>query len=183
MNDLLAALWFFLPAGLANAVPVVAAKLPGLKHWDEPMDFGKTWRGQRIFGANKTWRGLLAGIVVATLVIGLQKYLFQSTGWAVQVSWIDYSPTHIWLLGPLLGAGALTADAIESSFKRRRHIPPGQPWFPFDQTDYIIGGCLLSLPLVQLTLVQYIWIFAVWFGMHLLAVFVFYHLGIRDKPI
>lgn len=183
MNELLSALWFFLPAGLANAAPVAAAKLPGLKRFNTSMDFGKSWHGERIFGANKTWRGLLAGIIAATVIVALQKYLFAHTAWAPNVSWVDYAPGTIWLLGPLLGGGALLGDAIKSHFKRRASVAPGHAWFPFDQIDYIIGGSLFSLIIVQLSLGQYLWIFGAWFGMHLLTVFVFYHLGIRDKPI
>ncbi len=180
---ILGALWFFLPAGLANAAPVVAAKVPLLKRLDGPMDMGHSFRGQRIFGPNKTWRGLLTGMLAATLVIGLQKYLFAHSSWLADLSWFDYRPDAIWLLGPLFGAGALIADAVESHFKRQRHIPAGSPWFPYDQIDYVIGGCLFSLAIVQLPISYYIWTLAVWLGMHVVTVYVFYLLGVRDKPI
>jgi hypothetical protein len=121
--------------------------------------------------------------LVTAVVVGVQKYLFSQTGWAQSISWIDYGPGFIWLLGPLLGCGDLLGDAIESFLKRQRGTAPGNPWFPFDQIDYIIGGLLFSLPIVRLAGTQYLAVFAVWFGMHLVTVFVFYHIGIRDKPI
>jgi len=178
-----AALWFFLPAGLANAVPVIAGKLPGLRHWNAPMDFGKTYHGKRLFGANKTWRGLLAGMLVATVIIGIQKYFFTRNLWVLEHSWFDYRPASVWLLGPLFGTGALVADAVESLFKRQRGIAPGSPWIPFDQTDYVIGGCLFSLAVVRLSVGNYLWVLVTWVGVHLISVYIFYHLGIRDKPI
>ena len=180
---LLAAIWFFLPAGLANAAPVFAALIPGLRTINNPLDLGKSYRGKRVFGANKTWRGLAAGIVVATLVIALQKYLYTHAAWAQELSWFDYRSASIWLLGPLFGTGALLADAVESFFKRQRGIAPGHAWIPFDQTDYIIGGCLLSLTVVQLPIHKYVWVLATWFGLHLLSVYVGHLLGIREKPI
>lgn len=180
---ILAAIWFFLPAGLANAAPVFAALLPGLRTFNAPMDFGASYKGKRIFGAHKTWRGLLAGMVVATAVIALQKYLYTHSSWAPDLSWFDYGSANIWALGPLFGAGVLLADAIESFFKRQRHIAPGQTWFPFDQTDYIIGGCLFSLPVVQLAATEYLWVLITWFGLHLLSVYMGHRLGIREKPI
>jgi CDP-2,3-bis-(O-geranylgeranyl)-sn-glycerol synthase len=180
---LLAAIWFFLPAGLANAAPVFAALLPGLRNLNTPMDLGKSYHGKRIFGDHKTWRGLIAGIVMATLVIGLQKYLYVRTAWVPELSWFDYQSSAIWLLGPLFGLGVLLADAIESFFKRQRGIGPGKTWFPFDQTDYIVGGCLFSLPVVQLSLERYIWVLVTWFGLHLLSVYIGHRLGIREKPI
>jgi hypothetical protein len=183
VDSIIGALWFFLPAGLANAAPVFAAKFPALKHLNAPMDGGRAYKGTRLFGANKTWRGLIAGIVLATVVIGFQKYLFTHNLWALEHSWFDYRPTSVWLLGPLFGLGALLADALESFLKRQRHIAPGDSWFPFDQTDYIVGGCLLSLPLVQLSVGKYLLVLMVWLGAHLLSVYVGYLAGMRDKPI
>lgn len=180
---ILEAIWFFWPAGVANMVPVLAMKIPVLKDLKAPMDFGKTYKGQRIFGANKTWRGLITGIIFATIAIGIQKYLFDHSLFFLELSWLDYRPASVWLLGPLFGAGALIGDAVESAFKRRQNIAPGNSWFPFDQIDYIVGGCLFSLPIVQLGLSQYLWVLFTWVGVHLLTVLIGYKLGIRDKPI
>lgn len=120
---------------------------------------------------------------MATLAVALQKYLYTHANWAQELSWFDYQPAVIWLTGPLFGAGALLADAAESFFKRQRNIAPGHVWFPFDQMDYIIGGCIFSLPVVQLSATQYLWVLLAWAGMHLLTVYVGYQLGVREKPI
>ena len=69
MKEILFALWFFLPAGIANMSPILVANLPGLKRLKAPMDFGLTFRGQRVFGTHKTWRGFVVGIIAATLVL------------------------------------------------------------------------------------------------------------------
>lgn len=183
MDNILEALWFFLPAGIANAAPVFAAQLPGLKGLNAPLDFGKSYRGVRVFGTNKTWRGLIAGMVAATLVIALQKYLFTHNLWILERSWFDYRPASVWLLGPLFGAGALLADAVESFFKRQTGIKPGNGWFPYDQIDYIIGGCLFSLFIVRLGFGYYLMVFATWFFMHLLAGYVAFRVGLKSKPI
>jgi CDP-2,3-bis-(O-geranylgeranyl)-sn-glycerol synthase len=87
------------------------------------------------------------------------------------------------VLGGLLGFGALTGDAVESFIKRQLKINSGQSWFPFDQLDYIFGGILLSSLLVQLAWYVYAWVIVLYFGIHLLTVYVFYKLGVRDKPI
>lgn len=180
---ILAAIWFFLPAGLANAAPVFAAKLPGPKWLKTPLDLGKSWRGKRLLGDNKTWRGLVAGILIATLVIALQKYYFTHNLWVLEHSWFDYRPGIIWLLGPLFGLGALLGDAIESFFKRQRAVKPGQPWFPFDQIDYILGGLLASRFIVALPFSNYLWVLGTYFGLHLITVYVGYLLGFRERPI
>jgi CDP-2,3-bis-(O-geranylgeranyl)-sn-glycerol synthase len=152
-KDILFALWFFLPAGVANATPIFMAKLPVLRDWNAPIDLGKSYRGKRILGDHKTWRGLITGILAATLTLWLQQLAVRHYGWAKTLtSDVDYATLPTLVLGPLFGFGALAGDAIESFFKRQRGTPPGQGWFPFDQTDYIIGGAIATAPFVQLML-------------------------------
>ena len=172
-----AALWFFLPAGLANATPVLASKLPIIKHWRAPLDGGKSYRGRRLLGDNKTIRGLVFGVVVAAGVAAL----LHAIGQAPHLRSLSLSQSL--LAGALLGLGALIGDALESFFKRQRGVEPGSGWFPFDQLDYIAGGLLFSYPLVHPSWQVIAAVVVTWFGIHLLTVFVGYHLGVRDKPI
>lgn len=184
MNVILFALWFFLPAGLANSAPVFASRLPLLRNLTSPLDFGANFRGKRVFGVNKTWRGLISGIFIATFILWAQQYLFVHTEWAKAISGsIDYSSLPILVLGPLFGLGALLGDAIESFFKRQRGVPSGESWFPFDQFDYIIGGLLASSLVVQLTLQEYVAISVVWFCLHILSVYIGFLIGLRDSKI
>lgn len=185
------AIWFFLPAGLANATPVFAAKIPGLKKWDTPMDFGKTIHGKRIFGDNKTWRGFCFGVLVSSLTVFISYLLWYTgifsyhlIGWGINIFTLHDSllNSYLWL-GPLLGAGALFGDAVESFFKRQIGREAGQSWFPFDQIDYIIGGLLFSLLVVVFRWQFYLLVLVVWFAIHLISVAIGYKLGVRDKPI
>lgn len=182
MSEFVFALWFFLPAGLANAAPVVLSRLPLLKNWNAKLDFGKSFRGKRIFGNHKTWRGLIGGTIVGGL-----------TGWLIfavnpsSVNRIDLFPVapvaSMFILGAVLGFGALYGDAVESFFKRQMNISEGKSWFPFDQLDYIIGGLLASLPIVVLKWYEYVLVVVVWFLMHLLVSFIGYLLGLKKDPI
>lgn len=184
MDIILFALWVFLPAGLANGSPVAASRIPFLRDLKAPMDFGRHYRDRRIFGDNKTWRGLLFGILVAILTVWLQQFLYQNYGWAQSMSGnLDYSTLPTVWLGFLFGAGALLGDAIESFFKRRSGVASGKSWFPFDQLDYIVGGLLLSSLVIPFSLKQYIVIIIVWFAMHVFSVYVGFLLKLRDEPI
>lgn len=82
-----------------------------------------------------------------------------------------------------MGAGALIGDAVESFFKRQAGIAAGKSWVPFDQVDYIIGGCLLSLFVVRLHFLDYLLILIVWVIVHFVAVYLGYLTGIRKRPI
>ncbi len=184
LRDIALAIWFFAPAGIANVTPIFAANIAALKKWDAPIDFGKSVRGIRILGAHKTWRGLIFGVLAATLIFGVQQLLVVHFSWAQSLTRsIDYRHLPTLIVGPLFGLGALGGDAIESFFKRQRRIPPGHGWFPFDQTDYIIGGALATAPYVRLELRQYAWLLILWLLTHLVASYIGFRLHLKDRPI
>lgn len=173
LDNLIFALLFFLPAGISNMTPVFSSKLPLLRDWKTPIDLGMSYRGKRILGNNKTWRGLTSGVVAGTL-----------TGFVLsQTYFSDYNVLQFVLLSASMSFGALAGDAVESFFKRQRSIPSGKPWFPFDQTDYIIGGLLFSLPLTIVPVWLVLSVFALYFGLHLLVSYIGYLLGFKELPI
>jgi CDP-2,3-bis-(O-geranylgeranyl)-sn-glycerol synthase len=173
VNDYWAAILFFLPAGIANMAPVAANWVPILQDWTTPIDFGRKHKGQRLLGNNKTWRG----IVVGTLIGGLTAIIISK----LNVNTVSTVPPFV--VGCLLGFGALSGDAVESFFKRRRGVKPGDSWFPFDQLDYIVGALLLVCLFVPLPLWAIATIIGVYFVLHIIMVYIFYKLGIKDKPI
>lgn len=174
MNEWWEAFWFFLPAGFANMSPILAARLPLLRHWGTPIDFGVKYKGERLLGANKTWRGLLFGVLVGVLVALFQYRFIASSAESVG---------FIVLVGAALGFGALVGDAVESYFKRRSQVPAGESWFPFDQTDYIVGGVLFASFFVSLGLADILRITLIYFGLHLMMSYVGYLTGVKKRPI
>ncbi len=173
MNNYLAALLFFLPAGLSNMTPPLVNKIPLLNQWKTPLDFGKSWRGKRLLGNNKTWRGLVCGTLIGGITAVLVSQLKANTIVALDP----------FLAGCLLGAGALIGDAAESFFKRQCGFKPGQSWFPFDQIDYILGSLLIITPFVRLPLWVVLTIGVVYFGLHLLIAYIGFLLKLKDSPI
>lgn len=174
MNDVLMALWLFLPAGVANAAPVIANKTPLLNRWTTPMDFHQTYKGKRIFGDNKTWRGVVFAIVLAALTGSLQALLIHR----------ELSEVYLGcLIGGLLGFGAMYGDAAASFFKRQSGIASGESWFPVDQIDYIIGGLLAVAPLALFSWLEMLVILIVYTGLHLVVAYIAYLLKLKDKPI
>jgi CDP-2,3-bis-(O-geranylgeranyl)-sn-glycerol synthase len=184
LRDILFAFWFMLPAALANGAPIISARLPKLKEWNARLDFGKRFHGRPLLGSHKTWRGLISGMILATIVLWLQQIVAENSSLAPYFTGsLDYAQLPTLILGPLFGLGALGGDAIESFFKRRRGTPSGESWLPFDQIDYIVGAVLASLPFAVLTLRQYVLIFIIWFGMHLLSTYIGWLVGLKAKPI
>ena len=182
MKDLLFAIWFFLPAGLANASALYAVKIPYLNKLSYPLDFNKTIQGKVIFGKNKTWRGAILAVIVGIVITSLQHFIYPHSGWIKSISGpVDYKTVHYILLGALLGGGAILGDAVESFAKRRLVIRPGSIWFPYDQIDYIVGGCLLSLFTIRLNFFRYVLILIVWFLIHVISSYLSLLTGIRNR--
>jgi CDP-2,3-bis-(O-geranylgeranyl)-sn-glycerol synthase len=183
-HHILFALWFLLAAAFGNVAPILSNKIPGVNRWNTPIDGGRKFRGKQIFGSHKTWRGLVSGIILATVVLWLQQIAIRHYVWAADITkGADLTSYPTLILGPLFGIGALGGDAIESFFKRQRAILSGESWMPYDQIDYIIGGVIVSLPFVILPFVEYVWIFAVWFVMHLISSYIGWLIGFKEKPI
>jgi len=184
IHEIFFAIWFFLPAGIANMMPVFAARWPIIKNYNYPMDFKLTFRGRRVFGSHKTMRGLFIGIIFATLTLWLQQLaVLHIPALGPWIKYVDYAALPVLILGPLFALGALLGDAIESFFKRQVNIKPGDGWFPFDQTDYIIGGAIATVPFVALTFWQYVLLIVTWFTLHIVATTIGFFLGVKDKPI
>ncbi len=183
-HDILFALWFFLPAGLANVTPILAAHLPGLRNLNAPLDNNWHLRKKRLFGGHKTWRGVICGVLVGILVVWLQTVCFHNNAWARNISRpVNYDHISVILLGLLLSLGALLGDALKSSFKRQLGIVDGQHWFPFDQLDYIFGGLIAVSFYIRLSFIDYLLIIVLWFCMHLLFSYVGYLLKFKSQPI
>ena len=147
-----------------------------LRDWKTPMDFGKSWRGVRIFGDNKTFRGLASGTAAGALTaLAIGVFTNPAANLEIHATFV--------FAGALMGAGALLGDAVESFLKRRAHVEPGNPWFPFDQIDYIIGGLVVIYPVYTPSLKLILTIFVLYFGLHLAVSYLGFLLGFKEKPI
>ncbi|MCX6739903.1 MAG: CDP-archaeol synthase [Candidatus Parcubacteria bacterium] len=149
---ILQALYFMLPGYCANMAPVFAAKIFG-EFFSYPLDFGWKMNNKPVLGKNKTWRGLIAAILVGILIVTLQSCLYPFIFFK-NLSILDYTQINVWLFGLLFGLGVILADAIKSFFKRRKNLKPGDKWFPWDQLDFV--GALILISLVYLPLLEII---------------------------
>lgn len=140
---ILQALYFMLPVYFANMAPVFATKIFGQKlSW--PIDFNIKLNNKPLLGKNKTWRGLVAGIIIGIAIIYLQAYLYQLPVFK-SLSILNYSLINLIVYGFLFSFGAILADAVKSFIKRRLDIKPGNKWFPWDQADFLGGLILIML--------------------------------------
>jgi len=131
------ALWFFLPAYVANPMAVVFGG-------GTPIDLGRTLSdGQRVFGDGKTWRGLIGGTLAGALLGLLLTLPFQVL--APTSSWSFGSSVDALLASGVLAFGALLGDLAGAFIKRRRRLPRGAKARGLDQYDFVVGALLVSL--------------------------------------
>ncbi len=180
---ILECLYLLAPSGIANIVPKLAAHFKILKSFDKPIDSGKTYRGYRITGDHKTYRGFIVGVFCG-IVVGFIQYLLSGISFFSDHSLINYSNLGLALLsGGLLGLGSLTGDAIKSFFKRQFDVAPGKSWFPFDQIDFILGSFLFIWPIVNIDWRYFVISIAVFFVGHMLANVIGHLVGVNDNWI
>ena len=160
-------IYFMLPAYFANMAPVIVKK--SFKKLAIPVN-------EKIFGKNKTYRGLIFGILFA-IIIAFAQYLAYSP--LNYLYFFDYSN---WLeLGFLIGSGAVFGDLIKSFFKRMLGYKPGQPFVPFDQIDFVIGALLFVSLVFELTIEMIVTIIITSFILHILVNHAAYYLKIRNE--
>lgn len=169
---LLSCIYMILPAGMANMFPVFFVKL---KSFRQPVDFGLRFRGKRVLGDHKTIRGYVVGILAAILTVHIQARL------ALDISIIDYSSQNLYLLGFLLGFGALFGDSVKSFFKRQLGIRPGSSFFPWDQLDFIIGALAFLSIVYPVTWQQALTLVIAMPLLHIVIRHIGYWLGITDS--
>lgn len=141
-------LYLTLPAFVANMMPVFAARLAVLPSLAKPMDAGRTWRGKRILGENKTWRGTIAAVFGSTVVVLVQFY----EGFPLTIETVVYDSVALAIaFGVLVGLLVIVGDGIGSFIKRQFNFKSGQPCIPLDQIDYIVVFIIGTLPFISWT--------------------------------
>lgn len=149
------ALWFILPAYVANGTPVVAGG-------GSPMDCGKEFLdGRRLLGDGKTFRGFILGLIGGTIIGLLQSNL---------------------MIGFTLAVGALFGDILGSFAKRRVRLSKGDPVPGLDQLDFVVGALLL-VSLIQIPSWEKIIIILILTPLiHLSTNIIGYKLGFKSEP-
>lgn len=171
-------------AGVVHA-PVIKRNL--LASLARPLDFGATFRGTRVFGANKTWRGVLLMSTVSVVVVFAQSELYAVEPLR-EISVLDYSQVSWVALGLALGLSYSLAELPNSFVKRRLGIPPGGVsrgraigQYVIDQADSAIGGTLV--------LALFLWgdwaalaiVFVVGFSLHVIMDQLFFLFAVKQR--
>jgi CDP-2,3-bis-(O-geranylgeranyl)-sn-glycerol synthase len=182
-----AAAWVFLPAAgalVAHAPVLILDLAPGLSR---PLDGGRTLRGRRLLGDNKTVRGaivMFGGAAVSALALSRAPWFRTRLPERVREA-----PAPLY--AGLLGAAVVLAELPTSFVKRQIGIAPGQRrrsaagalMSLYDQGDFVLAGALILRPVWRPKPGELAGAFAVVSAAHLGVSVVGYAIGARDSVL
>lgn len=137
------ALYLFSPLLVASGLSAVVLRFDLWPRLKRPIDGGLVFRGQRLFGDSKTWRGVAVAIVCCIATVGLQKHLL--LGRPDSLALLDYQDVNPFTFGSAMGAAAMLGELPNSFVKRRLGIAPGKTtrgplailFYVWDQVDLL----------------------------------------------
>ena len=143
-----------------------------------PLDFGLTWRGNRIFGKQKTWRGLILMTTTSAIFFAVLSWIFHST----------FEPVAL-MHGAVLGLGYILGELPNSFLKRQMGIPEGRlrkgvsalVQYLIDQIDSVIGVTVVAALLYGLPLEGIIVLLVLGTTVHIIIDIAAHELGWRER--
>ncbi len=151
LPSLLAGVFYlFAPLIAASALSGLVLRFDLFRRLRLPIDAGLTLRGQRLFGDNKTWRGVAVAVVGCIAMVAVQKYLLAERLQAFAL--LDYRSVGVVSFGTALGAGATFGELPNSFVKRQLGIQPGNTtggrlrllFYLWDQVDLLSSWVLIA---------------------------------------
>ncbi len=188
MTLVLQLLWLALPVIVAGVVHLVVLKLdllPALRR--RPIDGGLTFRGRRLFGDNKTWRGAIVTIASTTATAWLLAAL-DACCWQLP-SLVPFAETHPIAWGLLLGTGYIVGELPNSFLKRQIGIGPGESgsglagrvFWIIDQLDSLVGMLVFVSPVWQPALKLALLLFGIMLVAHPIGAWIMVLFGLKDR--
>jgi CDP-2,3-bis-(O-geranylgeranyl)-sn-glycerol synthase len=141
-----------------------------------PLDFGKSFRGKRIFGDHKTLRGFVVMVPAASLAFGAVHPLVPGL-WTL-------TDVQYFALGALAGFGFMAGELPNSFLKRQLGIAPGESRtfsIVFDRIDSILGMLLVVSLAVPMPWETWALVLAVGPFLHLLFSGALFLLGVKTR--
>jgi hypothetical protein len=187
LNPLRCALFLILGFVIAGSAQTWWFKSPRSARFALPLDGGRTFRGRRLFGANKTWKGFVVMVPAAMFSFAL---LGATAGSMAEGLWPLTVPQYA-LLGGCAALGFMLGELPNSFVKRQLGIAPGaapaSAWgrwlcFTVDRLDSILGMLLVVSLLVPLGWQAWLFVLGVGPAIHWLFNVALYALGVKARP-
>ncbi len=181
------ALYLFAPLLLSAACSAVVLRFDLFRALRRPIDMGASFRGARVFGDGKTWRGVGVAVVGSIFTVTLQRALRADVPRMLQV--VDYGALPPIAFGGAMGLGAMLGELPNSFVKRRLGVPSGGTargalavlFYVWDQVDLLTGAWPLLAVWCRPTASLVVASFAVALVVHPLVALIGYLVGARTS--
>lgn len=152
MTVVFQAIYLLLPLAVGGLVHGLTMKYGLVPFLAVPIDGGRHYRGKRIFGDNKTYRGVVVMAAGTALGYAIQAALHAFEG-VRPYEVLDYTTPATWLVGAAVGGACMLAELPNSFLKRRLGIASGEAasglwaaiFYTVDQIDLVAGFWLVLL--------------------------------------
>ncbi len=160
---------------------------PLSKRFTRPLDGGRTLRGRRLFGDNKTTRGFVVIVPATALAMVFLGTLAQRLGLAVWPS----STRGLLLLGAVAALGLMLGELPNSFLKRQLDVDPGAPpkhrvgrvvAVVADRLDSVVGALVGASLVVSVSWWTALWCLVVGPPIHGLFSALLWVLGVKKRP-
>jgi hypothetical protein len=184
MNELLRIAYLFLPLLAGLIVHGLCIKYSLLAFSARPLDRERRLRGVRLFGANKTWRGILAVGAGSAGFLWLQAEVLHGIPGPRGLELFDYASVNGVLLGFALGAASMVAELPNSLLKRQLAVRGRWAvlFYVLDQVDMLLGAWLVLAFVMPVTLQGIALSVCFLFVVHQLFSLFGYLFGMRATP-
>jgi CDP-2,3-bis-(O-geranylgeranyl)-sn-glycerol synthase len=188
MSDLLFVTSLLVPLLLGLVVHGLCIKFGWLNRLATPIDRGRTWRGRRLLGANKTYRGIVAVGLGTAVGFGLRSYIHDDVGSGLEPGWLTRPGSAPFVFGFTVGTAAMMAELPNSFLKRQLGIGAGQAgrgvlgflFYLIDQVDMLLGVWFVLSLAIAVNASAVAWSVLLLFGVHQLVTVAGYWLGMRS---
>ena len=187
IKEFLIVAYLFLPLLVGLALHGFCIKYDALAILCRPIDRGRKFRGKRIFGDNKTYRGVVVVSLGTAIGFGLQSLLLHRIASVRGAELFDYTFFKSVALGLTIGVAAMLSELPNSFIKRQFEIAPGtaaKGWkavifYVYDQIDFLLGAWLVLAIVVPVTVGRVLLSIVLLLVAHQIMSSVGYALGMR----
>ncbi len=183
-------LFLLLAFTLAGVAQTAWFKSPRSARFALPLDGGRTLRGRRLLGANKTWKGFVVMVPAAMLAFSLLGAAAHALPGVAEGLW-PLTPLQYAGLGGCAALGFMLGELPNSFLKRQLDIAPGaapeSAWgrwlcFAVDRIDSIVGMLVAVSLLVPLGWQGWLLVLGLGPAIHWLFNVALYALGVKARP-
>lgn len=178
---------FAIPVTIGGVLHMIAVRIKLLEFLKIPLDLGKTYRGKRIFGDHKTFRGILLMMLFTWVGTAFLEFLSDRFEGINKLNIFDFDSHSALFYGLILGLAYTLAELPNSFFKRQSGIPEGSAgtWINVlvDQSDSVLACLLVMWVLTPMSATFFFVGWGFYIFVHLTVNFLLFLAGIRKKPL